>query len=333
MQRLLWGTIAAAACSAVAFSAMPLLAQDDDLFGKLDANKDGFVTADEVEGDGKAKIERLLRTSDKDGDKKLSKDEFAAGLKEPDQPRQPLGQGAPGRGDRGRPGGNPPNAEAIAAMFDRTDANSDGKITKEEVPEDRREGFGRMLERMGAESMNKEQFARYVTFSAMQGRPGAGRPGEGRPPLVAALDADNDGELSAGEIEAAGKALLKLDKNSDGKLTRDELGPPGGPGRPGEGRPPEGRGRPNAEQFLARLKEADKDGDGKLSKDEVEKGEVPQFLKEGFGRIDANSDGFLDQEEMRRVGQRQGGRGDRPRAPEGERRPEGDRRPDAPRRE
>jgi Ca2+-binding EF-hand superfamily protein len=301
MRKLLLGTLAAAACWAT-----PLLAQDADLFGKLDANKDGFVTADEVEGDGKAKIERLLRTSDKDGDKKLSKEEFAAGLKETDQPRAPLGEA----GERDRPGaGNPQDRRRLDESFNRTDANSDGKIVKDEMPEPLRDRFGQFLERQGVESADKEQFGRFMAIAMQQGRPGAGRPGEGRPPLFVALDADNDGELSSGEIEAASKALLKLDKNSDGKLTREELGPPGGlgrpgEGRPGEGRPPEGRGRFIPEQLQARLKQADKDSDGKLSKDEVEKAELPPFLKEGFGRLDANSDGSLDTDELQRMVER-----------------------------
>ena len=64
-------------------------------------------------------------------------------------------------------------------------------------------------------------------------------------PIVAALDKDKDGEISAGEIEDAVAALKTLDKNEDGKLTRDEFMPRGfaqrgqrggGPGEPGQGR-------------------------------------------------------------------------------------------------
>jgi predicted O-methyltransferase YrrM len=40
------------------------------------------------------------------------------------------------------------------------------------------------------------------------------------------LDADGDGALSSNEMQAAGQALKKLDGNSDGKVTRDELRPP-----------------------------------------------------------------------------------------------------------
>ena len=66
------------------------------------------------------------------------------------------------------------------------------------------------------------------------------------PPLFAALDANHDGVIDETEIANASAALLKLDKNGDGKLTKDELMPPGL--RPGEGfgvppgPPPDGDG-------------------------------------------------------------------------------------------
>lgn len=44
-------------------------------------------------------------------------------------------------------------------------------------------------------------------------------------PLMTALDTDKDHEISAAEIQNASKALLTLDKNKDGKLSRDELRP------------------------------------------------------------------------------------------------------------
>ena len=44
-------------------------------------------------------------------------------------------------------------------------------------------------------------------------------------PVLVALDADGDGELSTDEIEKAEEALAKLDKNADGKLSGDEVRP------------------------------------------------------------------------------------------------------------
>jgi hypothetical protein len=90
---------------------------------------------------------------------------------------------------------------------------------------------------------------------------GQGRPRRPVPPIVAALDTNGDGIISADEIANASASLLKLDKNGDGKLTPDELrpqrpppppdgegqngpdnGPPppngGGPGGSGDGGPP-----------------------------------------------------------------------------------------------
>src|SRR5207248_59315 len=69
------------------------------------------------------------------------------------------------------------------------------------------------------------------------GPAGPGRDGQ-RPmlPLLAALDANHDGVIDADEIKNASAALLKLDKNGDGKLTREEfMGRP--PGR-SDGPPP-----------------------------------------------------------------------------------------------
>ena len=43
-------------------------------------------------------------------------------------------------------------------------------------------------------------------------------------PILNAVDVNQDGVLSAGEINNAPAQLRKLDKNGDGKLTRDEAG-------------------------------------------------------------------------------------------------------------
>lgn len=79
-----------------------------------------------------------------------------------------------------------------------------------------------------------------MAVSGALAQPPAGGPGPRGPfdpmriPVMATLDANRDGDLSAEEIAAASEALKKLDKNGDGKLARDELRPQfGGPGGPG----------------------------------------------------------------------------------------------------
>ena len=363
-------TIAALGGSALC---TPLFAEDD-LFTQLDTNEDGFVTGDEVEGSKKALFERLVRVADENGDKKLSKDEFAKGTQKSTETKPPLAgePGRPGRpgggavnikeylnrldkngdgkiskeeapdrmkenfdrldtnkdgsidaeefarsaaglgGRPGAPGGVPgtdgPDAKGFEEIFSKHDANSDGKLTKDEVPDGQKEMFQRVLDRSGGESLNKEQFVKAMMAQRAAGaRPPEGRPNEpGQPgagpmvalPVLRALDADGDGEISKAEIEGAAKALAALDKNGDGKLSRDEilpnLGGTGFPGRPGQpGRPGNGP-RANPEEMLRRLKEADKNGDGKISKEEA-----PDQLKERFDRIDGNGDGQLDETEIK----------------------------------
>lgn len=159
-------------------------------------------------------------------------------------------------------------------------------------------------------------------------------------PVLAALDADQDGKISKSEIENATAALKKLDKNNDGDLTPDEMRPdfsamrgrfggdrPDGP--PRRGRPPlEGdqeqdrdgddeasnrRGGPRggAADMVARILENDSDGDGKVSKQEA-----PERMQDFFARVDQDGDGFVTREEIEQVAERMArGRGrqsDRP---------------------
>lgn len=73
------------------------------------------------------------------------------------------------------------------------------------------------------------------------GGQGGMRPPQGGP-LMAALDANHDGVIDADEIANASAALKALDKNGDGKLTQEELRPPG---PPMNGGPNGGPGGPN----------------------------------------------------------------------------------------
>jgi EF hand len=156
--------------------------------------------------------------------------------------------------------------------------------------------------------------------------------------LLATLDADSDGQISAQEINDAPSALRKLDGDADGSITMKEIMPQGGfrgmrDGQDPRRGPSDGSGgaakgmADGAAQLKQMFAMADKDGDGKISEEEA-----PPMLKPRFAQVDADSNGFLSPQEigesmkkfrerMGSGGQRPGGEqpgGDRPRRPPAE---------------
>ena len=96
-------------------------------------------------------------------------------------------------------------------------------------------------------------------------------------------------------------------------------GPPPEGGQPG--RPPGAPqgGGDGANRLAEFIKRADTDGDGKISKDEFANLGKKES-EDRFGKMDANSDGFVDQAEIGSMAQRmqgQGGQGQGMRRPEG----------------
>jgi hypothetical protein len=119
-------------------------------------------------------------------------------------------------------------------------------------------------------------------------------------PILRAIDADHDHVITTVELQNAPAVLRTLDKNGDGKLTRDEAGAPlparGGRGREG-GEPPQiPAPGPTADDLLSMLMSFDKNKDGKL-----QKAEVPERQAGLFERGDTNTDGVLDTAELRKL--------------------------------
>jgi Ca2+-binding EF-hand superfamily protein len=183
------------------------------------------------------------------------------------------------------------------------------------------------------------------------GAPAGGPPGRGDPEARRQMfeerfkkaDADGDGMLTRAEAQQGMPRLAErfadFDANGDGKVSHDEIragmkrlraqagpGGPGGSGGPGarggagaapgeragpqarrgpEGGP--GAGLPDREQVRARgeemFRKADANSDGFLSEDEAAR-TSPQ-LAQNFAAMDADKDGRLSREEIRGFMQRQ----------------------------
>ncbi len=115
------------------------------------------------------------------------------------------------------------------------------------------------------------------------------------------LDTNHDGKVTQDETDAAGlteRFFASRDTNSDGvideeeyvpsRATEEDDGDGGDEGGDGGGEGGGGRGERPA------FSERDTDGDGKITKEEAEAaGRMAEF----FDRIDANSDGVIDEEE------------------------------------
>ena len=307
-------------------AASALAAEGDspkDLFSKLDANKDGQLTLEEVPEDARPHFERLMRKGDKDENKSLSMDEFVAAHTPdaaPEAGRSPEGSG--GRGEGRDPG----------QMFERLDANKDGKLAKSEIPEQApqqvREMLNRLFEKAGKDELSREEIMQAVGQMAKDrggnppgGNPQAGGRGQGgMAQMLKQLDKNGDGQVSKDEFPAEGGERLKgllerLGGDSIDIKQAEEMAARFGGARPGEGRP-EGAGRPESRDGERRAPEGAPRGEGRPEGDRPrgdgplpegasrgreggERGPMPQGVRPPLmDELDENKDGRLSQEEF-----------------------------------
>lgn len=267
-----------------------IAADGDDpkaLFTALNKNGDDVLELDEVDESKQRFLERLIRLGDKNGDKKLTLDEFIAAQQPEPAPQAvlPMGFGA----------GGGPNMEQMRAelrrRFEMLDANKDGSVTEGEVPEEFRQRIKDALARLGKDSLNFDEFARF-------NRPG-GMPDPAT--MFDRLDRNGDGKLARDEIpEELRPRLGRLfDVVGQDEVGKEEFVRIAGnfTGRPPEGRPPGSpEGQPGMEGprgpmplFFGML---DQDQNGKLSSEEL------RAAADRLAKLDRDGDGQLSPPEL-----------------------------------
>jgi Ca2+-binding EF-hand superfamily protein len=264
-----------------------MMRMPNPLMEALDADKDGVLSAEEIEGAVAA-----LKSLDKNEDGRLDGEEVRPrGMGMPPGMRDWFpGGGFPGGGfpGGGFPGGDRPDggapAEADAgAMVERMlqmDKDGDGKLSKGELP-DRLQSVLARGDKNEDGQLDKDEISAIARERSGGGRPGepgvegggpggpGGRGGDFVGQMMNRMDADKDGKLTGDEVpEFLRGRLTEIDTNGDGGLDKAEMeamasrmrerggaggGGPGGPGgfrggRRGD-RPPleDGADRPKGE--------------------------------------------------------------------------------------
>jgi len=242
---------------------------DADIFDLLDKNKDGTVTLDELGlpadyvpkpmpkereaaedpaqrgGELRKRFEKMkadLAAMDKNGDKKVSKEEYTGklpfeyldknkdGFIDEQDMRMPGGGG--GKFVPGQGAGPAMTAEELAARFKEQDKNGDGKVTKEEFP-GAPERFAR-LDKDGDGAISPDEFKAAMTDEQ----------GKGGRRMLMQFDKNSDGKIARDEFPGSDDKFKELDKNGDGFITEDELPRGGKDGKKGKKGEPEKPGTP-----------------------------------------------------------------------------------------
>jgi Ca2+-binding EF-hand superfamily protein len=197
----------------------------------------------------------------------------------------------------------PAKSDSPAALFDQLDKDNDGKLTREEVGEERERFFNRLV-RVGDKdedgNLTKEEFLAANKPEERPAQPQPGNPG-GRPQFggnsmeefFKRVDQNGDGKLSKAEIPEPLKERFQpaFDRQGKDELTLEDLR------RFAPNQFPPDRDR-MAEEFFKRF---DANSDGKLTLDEAPEPSKP-VLQSMLRRAGKGEGGSLTKEEFKQIG-------------------------------
>ena len=208
-------------------------------------------------------------------------------------------------------------AQAPGGVFQKFDRNSDGKVTSEELPNtqaferfDTNKDGSITLEEHNAVTGGTTPKPATPTAPTMPPKP-AETPTAPADAVFSGYDKNSDGKVTTDEL-ANPKAFERFDFDKDGAISLAEYNKVSGkpaPTTPGTPMPPgtppatPGAGGGMASQIENMIKAVDKNADGQITKEEA--GDAPWFA-----RLDQDADGIISAEElamMRRIVAQRGG--------------------------
>lgn len=272
-----------------ALLAAPALADEvDNVLSVWDLNRDGILTKDEVPDAG------IFGKIDADKDGKITREEVATFLGIAPAPKK----GPEGKEGKGAKAGKPEEKKSESApeveprtikervddLFRKNDIDKDGKIQRKELPGAGDEQWQR-YDRTNDGALNRREATRYVEeqLAIAKQRP---RPDN----FLDLFDMNRDKKVTKREYDGPGQFFRQYDANKDDVVTEAELAaPPMAEMRPEDMMDMDG---PTSLPKQGLLERYDANKDDRVTPDELKAENL-------FRRLDRNGDGILSGAELR----------------------------------